>query len=114
MGIISDAKMDAKGQGRWISVSIELPTGFSIEEINSSTIVLNRVNGTEIESPLAHSGSVEISDYNRNKVPDLMVKFNKQELFALLTPGIISTITVSGELFDGTMFEQSSIISNVK
>jgi DNA-binding beta-propeller fold protein YncE len=96
--------------GRWVSVSIELPAGFSIDEIDTSTVVLHRVNGVEIEPPISTSGPVEIGDYNRNGVADLMVKFNRQELFSLLNPGN-SIITVSGELSDGTLFEQSSAIT---
>lgn len=109
---VGPGSLNSKSKGRWVSVYIELPQGFSIDEIDISTVVLHRANGVEIEPPLMISGPVEIGDYNRNGVPDLMVKFNRQELFALLNPGD-TIITVSGELLDGTVFEQSSTVSYV-
>ena len=107
-GVDSNTK-NPKGQTRYVVVTIELPTGFSIDEIDAGTVVLNRVNGVEIVPALVVEGSVEVGDYNRNGVPDMIVKFSRQKLLLLLNPGE-SIITVSGELYDGTLFEQSSRI----
>lgn len=113
VGLTSLSTLTATSKGRWVSVYIELPTGYSVKDIDINTVVLDRINGVEIVPPLYISGPIEIGDYNRNGIPELIVKFNKQELFSLLTVGD-SIITVSGELYDGTMFDQTNKVSYVK
>ena len=51
---------------------------------------------------------IEIGDYDEDGVPDLKVKFNRQDLIAILIVGE-ATLTVTGEV-NGVSFEGSDTI----
>jgi hypothetical protein len=70
---------------------------------------LNKINGQELDTPLYPIGPTEIGDYDENAIFDLMVKFDRQALMLLLTPGD-ANLSVSFELTDGTPFESSNTI----
>gem|GEM_PF-1301444 len=90
--------LNLRARGRQVTVYIELPEGFDVNEIDVSSI---RLNGTVP----ALSWATAIGDYNDNGIPDLMVKFDGAAVRALLTPGSqVITITgqVAGITFEGT------------
>jgi len=88
--------LNLKSKGKWITAYIELPEGYHATDIDVRSI---RLEG-EIR--------VEHSDMQDGV---LMVKFDRQELNYYLgeTTGYV-TLTVSGELTDGTTFEGSDTI----
>jgi hypothetical protein len=94
-------------KGRWITAYIELPEGYDVADINVSTIMLNGTVPSELR-PTA------IGDYDSDGVPDLMVKFNRTAVSELiLSQGIKYgnvTLTITGKLNDGTLFEGSDVI----
>jgi hypothetical protein len=53
---------------------------------------------------------VAVGDYDGDGVPDLMVKFDRQAVEALLTPGETATVYVGGLLADGTEFLGSDTV----
>ncbi|MEW6601637.1 MAG: hypothetical protein AB1499_11770 [Nitrospirota bacterium] len=104
---VVDIKPDTinlKSKGRYVTAYIELPEGYSVEEINRDTIVISAINDDIINPPLYTVGPWQIADHDRDGIADLMVKFDRQELISLLKVGD-KTITISGELADGTLFE---------
>ena len=49
--------------------------------------------------------AIAIGDHDNGGIPDLMVKFDRQNVIDILEPGDEVVITVAGELIDGTRFE---------
>lgn len=94
--------LNLKSKGKWVTGYIELFAGFSVADIDRSTILLDGlipVDSKWIEQPL---DSV-IGDYDDDGIPDLMVKFDRQILIDYLegqgvADGDAVTITVTGEV----------------
>ena len=97
--------LNLKSKGKWVTAYIELPDGYDVADIDVGTVTL------EATIP-AEDHPTEIGDYDNDGVPDLMVKFDRQALIEYLdgTTGEV-TLTVSGELSDGTSFEGSDTIT---
>jgi hypothetical protein len=93
--------LNLKSRGQWITAYIELPEGYDVSDIDVSTVMLN----TEIQAEIHPT---EIGDYDTDGIPDLMVKFDRAEVMALLSVGE-ATLTITGEV-DGTPFEGSDTI----
>ena len=89
--------------GNWITCYIEFPESYNVSDINISTILLN-------ETVPAESHPTNISDYDNDGIPDLMVKFDRQAVQDILEVGDNVEITVTGELIDETMFEGTDYI----
>lgn len=112
--VVNPSTLNKKSKGNWISSYIELPEGYSIYDVNTSTIQLSvqqvkESDGKPGEEVLYTAGPLEIGDDNTNSVPDLMVKFDRQDLIGLLVPGD-ATLIIKGKLNDGTPFKGSSVI----
>jgi len=90
--------INSKSPGKWITSYIEISEDFNVLDIDITSILLNNVIPAE-------SHPTDISDYDEDGIPDLMVKFDRQDVIDILEIGDNVTITVSGELFDGTKFE---------
>jgi len=105
--------LNLKSKGRWITCYAELLEGHNLNDIDRATIWLNGTISVDpfwVDKPL---GSV-IGDYDNDTVPDLMVKFNRAAVIEYLlnqnkTHGNV-TLKVTGELYDGTLFEGSDTI----
>lgn len=93
--------LNLKSRGNWVNCSITLPEGYNASDINASTILLN---GTVT----ADLGSVSVQD------SQLMAKFNRTLVSNLiLSKGILFgnvTLTVTAQLYNGTMFEGNDTI----
>ena len=105
--------LNLKSKGRWITCYVEVSGGYNLSDIDRTTIWLN---GTISVDPFWVDKPLEsvIGDYDNDTVPDLMVKFNRAAVIEYLlnqnkTHGNI-TLTVTGELYDGTSFEGSDTI----
>jgi len=86
-----------------VTVYIELPEGYDVEETDISTVMLNG-----IVPALAHP--TDVGDYDSDGVSDLMVKFDRSDVQDVLEPGNEVEVTVSGQLTDGTSFEGADTI----
>lgn len=82
--------LNLKSEGRFVTVYIELPEGFYVEDIDLSSILLN---GTVPALP----EPTEIGDYDDDGIPDLMVKFERAAVQGVLTVGEEVEITITGE-----------------
>lgn len=95
--------LNLASQGQWITVHIELPSGYDVAEIDITTIRLEGIIPAETEPAV-------IGDYDEDGALDLMVKFDRQNLISLLEPGD-SKLRVEGKLADGTMFAGTDTIT---
>jgi len=102
---INPGTLNLKSKGNWITVYIELPEDYSVEEIDIYSVILSKINGELLDLPLYTIGPSKIGDYDENDIPDLMVKFDRQELISLLEITGTVELSVYGELLDGTPFE---------
>ncbi len=80
--------LNLRSQGRWITAYIELPSGFDLASVNVNTITLEGVVPAEPHP-------TEVGDHDGDGVPDLMVKFDREAVQALLEPSE-ATLTVTG------------------
>ena len=95
--------LNLKSKGRWITIYIELPYGCDVNDINTSSILL------EGAIPAEHHPS-EVGDYDNDGISDLMVKIDRSEVENILNVGESITLSVKGNLLDGTVFEGEDTI----
>ncbi len=98
--------LNLKSEGRWITGYIELPEGYDLNDINVSTILLNDTIPVDLDTP------TEIGDYDNDGIPDLMVKFDRDEVISLIESNLNTrervctvALTITGKLYDGTPFQ---------
>jgi len=103
--------LNTKSKGKWITCYIELSDDYSVEDIDFVT--LTQLNSDPLYSPLATVGPSELGDHDDDGIPDLMVKFDRQELIPFHEVGE-AELTVTGELVDGTLFEGSDTIRVIR
>ena len=89
--------LKSKGSVVTVYIYIELPPGYDVSQIDISSI---RLNGTIT----ALAEPTEISDYDGNSIPDLMVKFDRAAVQSVLAVGEQVQITITGEV-GGIAFE---------
>ena len=98
-----------KRRAEWVTGYIELPEGYDVKDINISTLLLNGF------FPAAPKPT-EIGDYDSDGIPDLMIKFDISALhletnIASQDTGFMNVeVTVTGELYDGTLFQGSDTL----
>lgn len=92
--------LNLKSKGNWITAYIEVP-GCKVSQIDISMIKLNGTISAE-QKPTA------IGDYDRDRVPDLMVKFNRTAVQGIVHLGN-NVLTVTGKV-SGLNFEGSDTI----
>ena len=98
---ISPDALNLRSKGKFVTAYVELPEDFGASDIDVSTVELNG----EIPAELRPT---EVGDYDDDGVLDLMVKFDRQEVIALLSVDD-ATLTITGEV-NGTHFEGSDTI----
>ena len=72
--------LNPKSNGRWVTAYIELPSGYDVNDIDVSTILLEGVIPAEGQ-PTA------VGDHDGDGISDLMVKFSRAALEDLLLAG---------------------------
>jgi PKD repeat protein len=113
---IAPDSLNLGSKGNWITCYIELPAGYHVNEINAASI---RLNGTIPVDPLAPR---TIGDYDNDGIPDLMVKFSRDNVISYVLTHIdmtqlakkgsmTTTLTITGNLNDGTPFQGSDTIT---
>jgi len=94
--------LNQKSQGKWVVVYIELPQGYNVANIIISSLLLEETIPAE---PWPYS----IGDYDKDGIPDLMVKFNRADVINLLPSGNNVIVHVKG-MVGTTTFEGFDII----
>jgi len=103
--------LNKKSNGRWITVHIELPEGYDVNDININTVQLNKIDGQDLTTPVsAVKHPTAVGDYDNDNIPDLMVKFNRAEVIEALgnKEGEVK-LSVSGKI-DEKKFEGTNVI----
>jgi len=102
--------LNLKSNGKWITVYIELPEGYDVSNIEVSSIMLNDTVSAE-PKPTA------IGDYDKDSIPDLMIKFDRDEVISYILANVNNikgkmnvTLTITGKFNDGTPFQGSDNI----
>ncbi len=95
--------LNLKSKGKWITGYIELPSGYDVNNIDITAVKLNNTVSAE-QKP------TEVGDYDKDGIPDLMVKFDRAEVEKIITAGDEVKITISGQLTDGKKFAGSDTI----
>jgi hypothetical protein len=101
--------LNLKSNGEEITGYIELTEEYDVNNINVSTVMLNGTFPAELQPS-------EVGDHDGNGVLDLMVKFNRTEVSNYICDvqniqyGNV-TLTIKGELYNGTTFEGSDTIT---
>jgi len=95
-----------KSKDTYVTAYVELPPGYDVSKINISSIRLNGIVP-------AMTRPTKVGDYDKDRVPDLMVKFDASAVKSLLTPGSQVEITITGEVA-GIAFEGSDTIRVIK
>lgn len=86
--------LNLKSQGKWVTVYIELPEGYDVNDIDVNTVKLNGLIPAEL-------APTEVGDYDEDGIPDLMVKFDRaavSKLFSGLEVLGEYSVEVTGEL----------------
>ena len=86
-----------------VTTYIELPVDYNTNNINLESIRLNGQISIE-------SKPIEINDYDKNGIFDLIVKFNRSIVQSILKIGENIEITITGKFVDGRLFQGSDII----
>jgi hypothetical protein len=107
---IDPNELNLKSNGKWVTCSIELPTGHNVNDINLSTVALSAIDGQPLDPLLYREGPTGLGDYDHDQIRDLMVKFDRQKLIAILRDmgygdGDRPELTVTGGLTGNTTFK---------
>ena len=98
--------LNLKSKGNWVTAYIELPEGYDVTDIDVDTVVL------EGSIPAA-SHPTNVGDHDHDGVPDLMVKFSRQDLIAYLKASGLTSgnveLAVTGYV-DGVPFQGTDSI----
>jgi len=111
---ITPDTLNLGSKGMWITAYIELPEGYNVADINVSSVLLNETVPAELHP-------TEVGDYDGDGIPDLMVKFDRAEIISYILANVnmtklieekfmTITLTITGELTDGTPFQGSDTI----
>jgi len=114
---INPQTLNTKSNGRWITVYIELPEGYSPADIDVSTIRLDGVVLSETNTKYGFVKDPEVKDRDGDGIPELMVKFSRDAVIAHIQDTYGSTgskfsdvtLTLTGEVA-GTTFQGSDTI----
>jgi hypothetical protein len=103
---ISPKSLNPSSEGRWITGRIELAAEFDLLQVDMSSIRLN-------ETVAAEPRPAAVGDADQNGDPDLMVKFSRAEVAAVLGQGESAELRVSGSV-GGEWFEGCDTIRVVR
>lgn len=81
--------LNKKSRGQWVTCWIELPQGYSPQDIDVASLLLNG-------EVAASNEPTAIEDPNENGIPELMVKFPRAEIIAIVEVGENVEMQVTG------------------
>jgi hypothetical protein len=113
---IKPETLNLKSKGRWITSYITLPDGFDVEDIDLDIIVITKINQDWLYPPLMSDQDFggEVGDYNNDMVPDLTIKFDRQELLNQSVPLGEIAITIGGMMTTGDFFGGTAMIYTIQ
>ena len=108
---INPNTLNLKSNGKWIMAKIELDASDNITLVDIPTVAIVDINGVPVNIP-AEWGNCDFDvggEYGEFSLR-CMVKFDRSAVQDACDPGP-ATITIAGQLTDGTAFEGSDIIN---
>lgn len=116
--------LNLKSNGKFVTAYIELPEGFDVADIVLETVYLDGIQAiTDEQYDFVTDPAQYLVDHDEDGILERMVKFDRAEVQNTLTnepdydeaPKFYDlTLTVTGELADGTPFEGSDTITVIK
>jgi hypothetical protein len=94
--------LNPTSNGIWVTAYIGLPDDYSVTDISISSVLLNGI--------VPASGPSEIKDFDHDRALEIMLKFSRADVVASLGVSAEMTLTVSGSLYDGTLFLGSDTV----
>lgn len=95
--------LNQKSKGNWVTVYIEFPEEYDVNDIDVSTVKLNDVISAETFPTC-------VCDEDNDGDLELMVKFDRATVIDLLENGEMVYITITGSLDDETPFVGTDVI----
>jgi hypothetical protein len=92
--------LNLKNAGKYLTAYIELVDGFDPDEIDIGTV---SITADGFSMVFADTDKTDIGDYDKNGIPDLMVKFDREAVQAMLSAGL-TEITLYGAI-NGILFQ---------
>ena len=99
--------INLKSKGKWITAYIEIP-GYDVNKINISTVYLNGIIPAVNDTKYGFVRNPKIKDRDGDGYPELMVKFDRQEVKKVLREGNV-TVFVIGKI-DGIYFVGKDLV----
>jgi len=109
--------LNLRSKGRWITAYVQLPEGYSAADINATTILLNGTISPILDPKYGFvtNSSEYLVDHDNDGTLERMVKFDRATLASWIyqSAGMQYdvSLTITGELLDGTPFEGTDTIS---
>ncbi len=95
--------LNGGSMGKTVKVVLELPPEYDPHNIDVSSIRLN-----DTVPAILHP--VDFTDENHNGIPELVVKFDRAAVEAVLSPGSEAPVWVQGEVTDTTWFRGTTTV----
>lgn len=103
--------LNLKSNGAFVTAYIELPEGYDVADIDLTTVQVESAPAiTDTKYDFVTDPAQYLVDHDENGILEHMVKFDRSEVAAILSPEDAVELTVTGELTDGTLFESSDTI----
>ncbi len=93
--------LNLMSRGSYVTVYIELPTGFEVSRIDVGTVALGGI--------AARPSPTAIGDHDADGISDLMLKFDRRGIEGIVTVGD-AILVLEGELSDGTRIDGQDTI----
>ena len=102
--VIEPGTLNPKSKGKWVTAYIELPADAeqTLQDIDLTSVKLQD-SIAPAESPTS------IGDHDGDGIPDLMLKFDRAALCAVLGTGT-QTVKLAGQFADGTLIESECAV----
>ncbi len=109
--------LNLKSKGKWITSYIQLPEGYSAEDIDAATILLIETIAPVLDPKydFVTNSSEHLTDHDNDGVLERTVKFSRAEMAEYITSvlgveyGNVN-LAITGELYDGTPFQGTCTI----
>ncbi len=111
---INPKTINLKSRNLLISARIELPSGYSANDIDFSSVNITKVDGSLVEPVPADSYSKQVKNRNNNNTAELKVWFPRNNLKKFLSVAENVSITISGKLTTGEAFEGRAFINVIE
>ncbi len=109
--------LNLKSKGRWITSYIQLLEGYSAEDIDAATTLLNEIIPPVLDPKydFVTNSSEYLTDHDNDGILERMVKFSRPEVTCWVYSDLGMqygdvTLAITGELSDGTRFEGTCTI----